>query len=422
MPSLPAAASLDSAIDGSRRERFLLELLGNSAIFPLANILLEFFQTGGATYFLKHHFYTMAAAAVIQAMVLARPGARRLAGNLIGPAIYTVVEAIAEGPAFFTFLHHYEYWAFAATIGGLQAGRERLADERVRAIMMVAESVVRSLILLAMYATFEIEAPTAGASGPAPFFDDSSHTFIAWAIVLLGVASGVWAAASDRYLAMLRALSRQLRVYSEWFFGRALLEQAVSDPASLALARHERAVLFMDVRGFTAWSETQPPETVVAGLGAYYVAAEEVFERHPPIRSKFSADEIMAVFAHPGEALAAAFELAAAQRGPLDLRGLGAGIGLHWGPLVEGLIGGRHLKQFDVVGDTVNTAKRIEGEAAPGEVLASEAFRAAAGATSLAVRRVRVKGKSEPIAVHRVAGTSPALTGVKPQSDAKSVS
>jgi class 3 adenylate cyclase len=403
MSTLRTPASLDAAIDGSRRERFLLELFGNSAIFPLANILLEFFQAGGPSYFLKHHFYTMAAAAVAQAFYLARPDARRFAGNLVGPAIYTVVEAIAEGPVFFTFLHHYEYWAFAGVIGGLQAVRERLAHEGLRAMALVLEGVVRSLILLAMYATYEIETPTPDSLAAPAFFEDSSHSFIAWAILLLGVASGAWAVASDRYLTMLRALSRQLRIYSEWFFGRALLEQAVSDPESLALARHERAVLFMDVRGFTAWSETQPPETVVAGLGAYYVEAEEVFERHPPIRSKFSADEIMAVYAKPAEALAAAFDLANIQREALQLRGLGAGIGLHWGPVVEGLIGGRHIKQFDVVGDTVNTAKRIEGEAAPGEVLASEAFRAAAGAASRGERRVQVKGKSVPVAVHRLA-------------------
>jgi adenylate cyclase len=414
MANLRAAGTLDTAIEGSRGERFLIELAGNSAVFPLANILLELFQQGAATYFLEQHFYTMCAAAIAQAAYLSRDRAkvRLFAGNLIGPAIYTVVEALFEGPQFFGFLHHYEYWAFAAVLGALQAGRERVASERLASSMMIAEGVVRSSILLAMYATFEIEGAHAGPDGVVPaFFDDRSHTFIAWAIMLLGVVAGVSAATSQRYLTMLRGLSRQLRLYSEWFFGRTLLQQAVSDPGSLALARHERAILFMDMRGFTAWSETQTPEVVVAGLRTYYVSAEEVFDRHPPIRSKFSADEIMAVFATPAEALAAATELAAAQREALDAQGLAAGIGLHWGPVVEGLIGGRALKQFDVVGDTVNTAKRIEGEAAPGEILASEAFRAAAGATSRGERRVQVKGKSARIAVHVLAG----LTAIKPR-------
>jgi class 3 adenylate cyclase len=419
MAPLRTAAPLDAAIEGSRRERFLLELLGNSAIFPLANILLELFQQGASAYFREQHFYTMCAAAMAQAFYLSgdRARVRVFAGNLIGPAIYTVVEALAEGPEFFGFLHHYEYWVFAGVVGALQAARERVPGRGLGSFIMIAEAVVRSSILLAMYATFEVEGTRPDATGAVPgFFEDRSHVFIAWAIMLLGVVAGVYAATSQRYLVMLRGLSRRLRTYSEWFFGPALLEQAVTHPESLALARRERAILFMDMRGFTAWSETQPPETVVAGLGAYYVEAEQVFDRHPPIRSKFAADEIMAVFASAPEALTAASELAAAQREALLARGLGAGIGLHWGPVVEGLIGGRSIKQFDVVGDTVNTAKRIEGEAAPGEILASEAFRAAAGAASRGERRLQVKGKTAPVAVHRLA-PEPAIADLGAAAD-----
>jgi class 3 adenylate cyclase len=403
MASLHSTPSLDAAIEGSRGERFLIELFGNSAIFPLADILLELFQQGVPAYFLEQHFYTMCVAALAQAAYLSRDRARVriFAGNLIGPTIYTVVEAIAEGSEFFGFLHHYEYWAFAALIGGLQAARQRVSSERVGSFIMIAEGVVRSSILLAMYATFEIEGHRSDSAAPVPgFFEDRSHTFIAWAIMLLGVVAGVSAAASQRYLAVLRGLSRQLRTYSEWFFGRTLLQQVVSDPASLALSRQDRAILFMDMRGFTAWSETQPPETVVAGLAGYYMGAEEVFARHPPIRSKFSADEIMAVFAEPRRALEAARELASTEREALRERGLAAGIGLHWGPVVEGLIGGHAVKQFDVVGDTVNTAKRIEGAAGPGEILGSKAFLAAVGADRTAGRSIEVKGKTAPLEVH----------------------
>jgi class 3 adenylate cyclase len=398
MDSLRPGASLDAAIDGSTRERFFLELFGNSAIFPIANILFEFFLDEGAGYFLKHHFYAMALAGLVQAACLTRFRERRFAGNLVGPAIYTAIEAIAEGLAFFQAPHHFTYWAFAIAIGGLQHARERASAERLREAITIVEAIARSSILLAMYILYEIEI--AGPGPAKPFFADTSHGFIAWTIALLGLMAGLAAATSQRYLQMLRRLSRQLRVYSEWFFGAALLDQAVSDPGSLAMSRRERAILFMDMRGFTAWSETQPPETVVAGLGVYYLEAERVFERHRPIRVKFSADEIMAVFAAPGDALAAARELARAQAQALELRGLGAGIGLHWGAVVEGLIGGAAVKQFDVVGDTVNTAKRIEGAAAPGEILASEAFRAAAAARSEGERTIEVKGKGAPLRVH----------------------
>lgn len=402
--SAKAPLALDAAIEGSRRERFFLELFGNSAIFPIANMLFEFFLLGGAAYFARHHFYAMALAGLVQAAYLSRPGrVRRLAGNLIGPAIYTAIEAAAEGAHFFQAPHHFTYWGFALAVGLLQAGSARCRSDAMRSALVVAESVVKSSILLAMYAVFEMETGSRSARGFAAFFEDPSHNFIAWSLALLGVVAGMASVTSQRYLRMLQAVSRQLRVYSEWFLGRTLLEQAVTDPEALALARRERAILFMDIRGFTAWSETQPPETVVQGLGAYYVSAEEVFARHPPIRSKFAADEIMAVYGEACEALAAARELAVRQVEALRLRGVAAGIGLHWGPVVEGLIGGSVIKQFDVVGDTVNTAKRIEGAAQPGEILASDRFRAAAGAPSQGERRIEVKGKTEPLTVHRLA-------------------
>jgi class 3 adenylate cyclase len=406
MKDARGAPSLDATIEGSARGRFFLELFGNSAIFPIANILLEFFLEGGWPYFLEPDFYAITLAAVAQAAYLSRTGAngpRRLAGNLGGPALYTAIETAVEGARFFEAPHHLAYWGFAFAIGALQQGRAHAATERARAAITIAEAVVRSSILFAMYAIYEMQVDARTPGPHKPFFDDSSHTFIAWAVALLGVVAGLATVTSQRYLAVLRGLSRQLRVYSEWFFGRALLEQAVSDPSRLALTRCDRAILFMDVRGFTAWSETQPPEAVVAALGAYYVAAEAVFEDHAPIRSKFAADEVMAIFARPQVALAAAVELARAQADALRSQGLGAGIGLHWGSVVEGLMGGGALKQFDVIGDTVNTAKRIEGAAAGGEILASEAFRAAAGVESRGERRIEVKGKSAALQVHRVA-------------------
>lgn len=125
-----------------------------------------------------------------------------------------------------------------------------------------------------------------------------------------------------------------------------MLEEAVSDPERLSLKRCERAILFMDVRGFTAWSQAQTPEAVVAVLNGDCAAAEAVFARWAPIRCKFSADEVMAIFANPQDALAAA-------------RGL-----------------------------------------ARGEILLSEDFRAAAGLAVAAPRTIEVEGKVAPLVVH----------------------
>jgi adenylate cyclase len=394
--------SIDAAIEGTRRGRFVQELLSNSAIFPIANIVLELFLEGGARYFLEPDFYAIVLAALAQAAWLSRDAqdgpARRVLGNLVGPAVYSAIELAVEGLRFLQAPHHIAYWGFSLAIGLMQAARGSRTG-RIAGALLVAESVVRSMILFAMYAIFEqLTAPPAAAG--KPFFQDPSHVFIAWSIALLGVLSGVAVLTSQRYLALLRDLSRRFRLYSEWSFGRSLLEEAVTDPRRLALTRRHRAILFMDVRGFTAWSEAQTPESVVAVLNGYCAAAEGVFAHCPPIRFKFAADEVMAIFAQPGEALAAARGLAREAGASLQPYGLGAGIGLHWGAVVEGLMGGAGTKQFDVIGDTVNTAKRIEGAAGRGEILLSEDFRAAAGLAGGESRSVEVKGKATPLVVH----------------------
>ncbi|MGE5098342.1 MAG: adenylate/guanylate cyclase domain-containing protein [Betaproteobacteria bacterium] len=392
---------LDTAIEGSPRTRFFLELFGNSAIFPIANAVLELLLEDGFAYFRDPDFYALMLAAVVQARFLARDagGPRRaFVGNLVGPAVYTTIETAIEGSRFFTAPHHIAYWGFGLAIGALQQVRHD-APPRYRSALLVAENVVRSSILFTMYAIFEVLTAPAGKDPVRTFFDDPSHVFIAWSVTLLGVVAGLSALTSGRYLAMLRDVSRQLRVYSEWFFGRPLLEQAMGDPSRLALARRERAIVFMDVRGFTRWSEGQPPEAVVEALNAYYVAAEAAFERHVPVRFKFNADEVMAVFADAPEAVTAARDLAEAAAKALAPHGLGAGIGVHFGPVVEGVMGAREVKAYDVLGDTVNTAKRIEGAAAAGEILLSDAAAARAGLHGAATRSIAAKGKSAPLEV-----------------------
>ncbi|MFQ3627288.1 MAG: adenylate/guanylate cyclase domain-containing protein, partial [Cyanobacteriota bacterium] len=201
---------------------------------------------------------------------------------------------------------------------------------------------------------------------------------------------------------LLKQTSAQLKTYSEWLLGSHLLGQAFSNPSTLNLARRERAVLFMDIRGFTRWSEPRSPETVVSLLNNYYQVAESVLIRHNAIKFKFSGDEVIAVFPTAESALPAVLELRAAVHQLLSGYHLGAGIGLHFGPLVEGLMGGVDVKCYDVIGDTVNTAKRIESAAHPNEVLISESIRNMIGQTLRTgiKRKITVKGKESPLTVY----------------------
>ncbi len=398
-----SSSALDARLAGSFRQRYAQELFRNSGQFPLANLLLELLLEGPAL-FLAPDVYVLMSAALLQAWTLTRwehaDKPRRILGNLIGPVAYTLVEAAIEGPAFFSAPNHIAYGCFALAIGALQALRWR-ARWPVRGFLVVAEDLVRAAILLVMYTIFEALSDTAAFSLKG-FFADPAHVFIALATLILGISAGLESLSAQGYLDRLRETSSQLKRYSEWLLGKELLDRVIEDPAALSLARRERSLLFMDIRGFTAWSERCAPETVVQALNEYYAAAEPVLREHGAIKLKFTADEVLGVFAAPRQAAACALELRTRTREVLARWNLAAGIGVHAGPVIEGLLGSAGVQGYDVIGDSVNTAKRIEGAAGGGEVLVSEAVRAALdAATPVGARReVVAKGKEAPVAVY----------------------
>lgn len=393
-----SAATIEQRMEGSRGSRFFQEFFGNSAQFPIANFLLELLLEGPRAYLAAPDGYAITIGAVTQALLLSgRPHAAgwRFWGNLAGPAIYTAIEVAIEGPRFFDAANHWAYWGYGLAIAALQA----LACRTIRwkGTIQVAEDVVKASILLAMYVIFE-NVTNPGHTGQ--FFVDRSHRFVAAATLLLGLSIGLAHVTGARYLRLLRETASQLKLYSEWLLGRELLEKSMHDPGSLVLRPQRRAVLFMDIRGFTRWSEARAPEAIVAMLNGYYAAAEAIVAPGA-VKFKFAADELMAVFPSAGVALAAARELRAKVSAFLGPEQLGAGMGVHAGPVIEGLLGTQGVKFYDAIGDTVNTAKRIEGAAGAGEVLISAdaasdvpaALRLGAG------RRVTVKGKEHEIEV-----------------------
>jgi adenylate cyclase len=135
-------------------------------------------------------------------------------------------------------------------------------------------------------------------------------------------------------------------------------------------------VLFSDVRGFTTYSESRPPETVIDVLNRYLTMMTDVILKHGGTLVTFMGDGIMAVFGAPIEvedhadrALKAAREMAGpaldsfnewlAEQGEPD--GFRIGIGLNSGPVMAGNVGSERRLEYTVIGDTTNTASRIEG-------------------------------------------------------------
>ncbi|MCI5145633.1 MAG: adenylate/guanylate cyclase domain-containing protein, partial [Candidatus Electrothrix sp. AR3] len=329
----------------------------------------------------------------------------RFVGNLIAPAIYTLVEGLIEGAVFFSAPHHLAYWIFSLGIGFLQEMSQRssglLAD-----ICMILEHVLRTCILLAMYGIFEII--TEQYSSIASFLDNDSHLFVTIVFPLLGLIIGFTNMLASHYLQLLKKTACQLEKYSEWFLGKELLSAAITNANTLSLQRRKRAVLFIDIRGFTRWSEDRSPEVVVNMLNAYFETAEQVFNRSKVIKNKYTADEIMAIFPAEQHALHNAVLLHQEINTFLKKYTLSAGIGIHYGYLVEGLIGSKKVKTYDVIGDTVNTAKRICDQAKGGEILISEELytRVARAVLVREPRCIQAKGKSEPVKVFPIQVTS----------------
>jgi len=183
--------------------------------------------------------------------------------------------------------------------------------------------------------------------------------------------------------------------------------------------RRQVTVLFADLSGFTALSERLDPEEVRAFQNALFEALAGVIARYDGFVEKFVGDAVMAVFgapvAHeddPQRALQAALDLldASVALGDRWASRLGQAVtlhvGVHTGPVVAGSLGDAAGAAYAVTGDTVNTTSRLLSAAAPGTILASAATHALTRhrfafepAGELALR-----GKSEPIVVHRVLG------------------
>ena len=143
---------------------------------------------------------------------------------------------------------------------------------------------------------------------------------------------------------------------------------------SLGGTRRPVSVLFSDLRGFTSYSEKRPPEALIHELNDYLDDMVQVIHAEGGLVDKYIGDAIMAVFGlDPSDArdpAVGALRCAQAMQERLVLHNqtradnglapLRQGIGVHHGPAVAGNIGTVERMQYTVLGDTVNTASRLE--------------------------------------------------------------
>ena len=192
---------------------------------------------------------------------------------------------------------------------------------------------------------------------------------------------------------------------------KGLVEKGETD-AALSGQKREITVLFSDIQGFTSLSERKSAPEIVDLLNRYFSLQVEVIFRHEGTLDKYIGDAIMAFWGAPTDqpdhacrALACAREMEQTlvrfkQEAGADGEQFDVGIGLHCGEAVVGFIGSPERRQdYTVIGDTVNTASRIEGATrGRSRILVSAAVRAACDKYTFTDHGpVKLKGKEEPV-------------------------
>jgi adenylate cyclase len=205
----------------------------------------------------------------------------------------------------------------------------------------------------------------------------------------------------------------------ERYFAPSLAARIASAPDAVRLGGDKRAiaVLFSDIRGFTALSESMNPDDMATLLSEYFTEMVDCVFRHGGTLDKFMGDAVMAQWGAP---IAADDDADRAMTAALDMmRGLDElnkkwraagkptlqiGIGLNFGEAFAGNIGSEKRLEFTVIGDAVNTASRLCSAAEGGEILLTDEMRRALRHPPRLKERapMELKGKAQPVPVYSV--------------------
>ena len=202
------------------------------------------------------------------------------------------------------------------------------------------------------------------------------------------------------------------------YMTKEVADQLLEDPKAMLGGRiKEATVFFSDIRRFTTLSESLGAQETVSMLNEYFTDMVDILFRYQGILDKYIGDAIMAVFGTPfstdrdaDNALYASIEMIRKLR-ELNARRecegrptLDIGIGLNTAEILVGNIGSLKRMDFTVIGDGVNLASRLEGanKYYGTHILLSEFTRKQLKDDYILrpVDRIRVKGKTEPVAIY----------------------
>jgi class 3 adenylate cyclase len=216
-------------------------------------------------------------------------------------------------------------------------------------------------------------------------------------------------------VAQLERLGRLKRFFSP-HLAEAIVAGGAEDP--LKSHRREITVVFIDLRGFTAFAETVEPEEIMGVLREYHAAMGQLILEHDGTLERFTGDGMMVFFNDPTpvpDPGLRAVRMALAMRARVEdlARGwrkvgyeLDCGIGIAQGYATLGAIGFEGRWDYGAIGTVTNLAARLCGEAQPGQVLVSRRFYGALEDLIEAepVGELSLKGFSRPVTAFNVVG------------------
>lgn len=233
-----------------------------------------------------------------------------------------------------------------------------------------------------------------------------------YGLLLLGVLGGMslWNSHSAR--SSLRASRSQTLL--KRFLPTEVLESAYgTSDANLREGRLvEVTVLFTDLRGFTSWAERRDPAEVLSQLSVLQGLLAREVQRAGGVVDKFLGDGMLAVFGlrggderHAQQALTAvqAIRIAWMERNASSTEApFALGMGVHSGQVIAGCLGTDDRLEFTVLGDTVNTASRLESltKQYRTDVLISETTHARAGLALAVLDEVVIRGRTTPLRLY----------------------
>ena len=211
------------------------------------------------------------------------------------------------------------------------------------------------------------------------------------------------------------------KAFSKYVAPQVVNEIAQNGTYELKLGGENRevAVLFVDIRGFTPLSESLEPEQVVDILNGYLELTTDCIFRHGGTLDKFIGDATMAVFNAPFDtedyvykAVLTAWDIVQGGNRIEEQfikrygKQVGFGVGVNCGPAVVGNIGCEFRMDYTSIGDTVNTAARLEANAPKGTIYISDAVyqQVKERITVEEIGEIPLKGKSKGVFEYSVTG------------------